>query len=78
MDESASGWTFGKILGLIVGVVGMAGFGLCSSAGLILGVTSGGLTEPLVLLFVVLGFLLTWQFFLLARRMIRRASGQDP
>lgn len=38
MDENpgptTSGWTFGKVIGLIIGVVGMIGFGFCTLCGL--------------------------------------------
>ena len=43
MDENPqspppSGWTFGKIVGAVVGIISMVGFGVCSLCGLVLAV----------------------------------------
>jgi hypothetical protein len=82
MNESDTreegGWTFFRVLGLIVGLLGMAGFGLCSLYGLPIVFnpyiwTSGG--WPLILVIWVPAAALTFVFFLLARAMVRRASG---
>jgi hypothetical protein len=35
-ERPRGGWTFGRVLGLIVGLIGMAGFGFCSLCGLVL------------------------------------------
>jgi hypothetical protein len=31
--EPTSGWTFGKVIGVIVGLIGMVGFGVCTLCG---------------------------------------------
>jgi hypothetical protein len=38
MVESPSGWSFGKVVGVIVGLIGMAGFGVCTLCGLFIGI----------------------------------------
>jgi hypothetical protein len=85
MNESESqaegGWTFLRVLGLIVGVLGMAGFGLCSLMGLPFVVsgafwTGGGWV--LILALWLPGLALMFAFFLLARAMVRRAAPKPP
>jgi H+/Cl- antiporter ClcA len=77
MNEPRGGWTFGRILGLIVGLVGLAGFGLCSLWGIT--VTGSALLENrdptalALLAYVAPGVGLTLLSFLLVRAMIRRA-----
>jgi hypothetical protein len=41
-EPSESGWSFLKVLGVIVGLIGMAGFGFCTLCGIAIG---GGLGE---------------------------------
>ena len=71
-EESEGGWTFGRVFGLVIGLIGMVGFGFCSLCGLVI---AGGNTRDLgvVLVFVLPGFGLTILFFLLVRSIIRRA-----
>ncbi len=77
--NSSSGWTIGRILGLIIGLVGMAGFGLCSLWGITL--TGSALFENwdptalALLVYVAPGVGLTFVSFLLVRAMVRRARG---
>jgi hypothetical protein len=71
-DESDGGWTPGRVIGLIVGLIGMGGFGFCSLCGLVLGAGNSSLWST-VLMFSVPGLGLTFLFFLLVRAMIRRA-----
>lgn len=77
MNEPRGGWTFGRVLGLIVGLIGMAGFGLCSLWGI--AVTGSALFEDwdptalALLAYVAPGVGLTLLCFLLVRAMIRRA-----
>ena len=33
-EPTTSGWTFGKVVGLLLGLLGMIGFGLCTLCGL--------------------------------------------
>ena len=35
-EEPRGGWTFGRVLGLVVGLIGMVGFGFCSLCGLVI------------------------------------------
>lgn len=70
----SSGWTFWKVLGLIVGLLGLAGFGFCSLCGLYMGLADHRLWVP-VAMFTVPGLLLTWFFFWLVRKMMRMAAG---
>jgi hypothetical protein len=70
--ESEGGWTFGRIVGLIVGLVGMGGLGFCSLCGLVIGAGSPGMMSA-VLLFAIPGLGVAFLFFLLVRAMVRRA-----
>jgi len=72
--DDGGGWTFLRVIGLIVGIVAMAGFGFCSLFGLVLG---GGSEIELLLMFIVPGIVLALLGFLLARRMLRLARGRD-
>lgn len=72
MERPRSGWTFWRVVGLIVGLLGMAGFGFCSLCGLVM--TSGNLDSlGFMLMFILPGLGLTFLSFLLARAMNRRA-----
>lgn len=70
--ESEGGWTFGRIIGLIVGLVGMGGFGFCSLCGLVIGVGTRDMLGT-VLMFAIPGLGIAFLFFLLVRAMIRAA-----
>jgi hypothetical protein len=74
---SAGGWTFFRIAGLIVGLIGMAGFGVCSLCGVVILGQDPDLIGTM-LMFVLPGLLLSFLFFLLVRSMIRRARGRPP
>lgn len=71
-DDSEGGWTPGRVIGLIVGLIGMGGFGFCSLCGLVIGAGSANLWGT-VLVFALPGLGVTFLFFLLVRAMIRRA-----
>ena len=71
-----SDWTAGKILGLIVGLVGMIGFGTCSLCGLVMGVSDTTMMTT-VLMFAVPGLIVAYLCFLLARKMTRLANPSD-
>ena len=71
-----SDWTAGKILGLIVGGVGLVGFGTCSLCGLVMGVSDTTLLTT-VLMFAVPGLIVAYLCFLLARKMVRLARLPD-
>jgi cytochrome c biogenesis protein CcdA len=36
MDESPSGWSFLKVVGVVLGLIGMVGFGVCTLCGVVL------------------------------------------
>lgn len=36
MDESPSGWSFLKVVGVLLGLIGMVGFGVCTLCGLVI------------------------------------------
>ena len=73
--DSGGGWTVGRVLGLIVGILGMAGFGVCGVCGLLLGTTS---SMGFAALCGVVGLLIAAAFALLVRAMTRRAQGKPP
>ncbi len=81
MDEprqgSGGGWTATRIIGLVIGAFGMAGFGLCSLCGIAISTSSrdGG---GILLMFVLPGLVITFLFFLLIRAVARRARGDRP
>ena len=71
-SSSGDGWTFGKVLGFLVGLIGMVGFGFCSLCGLVMGVTERNMLST-VLIFSIPGLGLAVLGFLLMRTMLRRA-----
>ena len=70
---SEGGWNAARALGMIIGVLGMVGFGFCSLCGLAIGFGDSGKYWGAVLMFVIPGLILTFLFFLLLRAMVRRA-----
>jgi len=72
-----AGWTAAKVIGLIVGLLGMIGFGVCSLCGLAMGFQSHELFG-MVLMFAVPGLILAVLCFLLVRKMIRSADTPPP
>jgi hypothetical protein len=71
--DQPSGWTVGKILGLVIGLLGMVGFGLCSLWGLVFGLSDSDLMA-IVLMCSVPGLLIAYLCFLLVRKMLRLAA----
>jgi sugar phosphate permease len=67
------GWNAARALGMIVGVLGMVGFGFCSLCGLVMGFSDNGRYWEAVAVFVSIGIVLTFLFFLLVRAVLRRA-----
>lgn len=76
-DTGTAGWSVGKVLGLIVGIVAMVGFGVCGLCGLVIGVETPDLWGT-VLPFALPGLLLAVLGFLLARKMVRLARRSEP
>lgn len=72
------GWNAARVLGMIVGVLGMVGFGFCSLCGLALGLSGGSRDWEIVIWFVIPGFILAFLFFLLVRAMVRRSRRKPP
>ena len=72
-----AGWTAAKVIGLIVGLLGMIGFGVCSLCGLAMGFQSPDVLGT-VLIFAVPGLILAVLCFLLVRKMIRSAGKPPP
>lgn len=68
------GWNGARVLGMIVAVVGMVGFGVCSLCGIAIGIGDSGRYWGTVLAFVIPGVILTLLFILLARTIIRRVK----
>jgi uncharacterized membrane protein len=76
LERETSGWSVGKVLGLILGLLGMVGFGLCSALGFVF-VFSGDLTIIMMTaLGVVMTFLSGWLFVTMIRR-ARENRGRD-
>jgi hypothetical protein len=74
MDEpprpQSSGWTFEKVIGLLLGLIGMVGFGVCTLCGSLFVLDSGdSAIVGLTLAGAVMTVLSTW----LVRTMIRKA-----
>jgi hypothetical protein len=63
-----SGWTFGKVIGLILGVIGMIGFGVCTLCGLVFFSGEGG-----VWVLILGGALMTSLSVWLMVTMVRKA-----
>jgi len=69
-QSSTSGWTFFKVIGVILGVLGMVGFGLCTLCGVVVGLNDelGGLW-----IWVLAGAVMTGLSFGLVRTIVRKA-----
>ena len=73
---SDGGWNAARVLGMIVGVLGMVGFGFCSLCGLAVGISDNGRYLGTVLAFAIPGLILAVLCFLLIRTVRRRARGK--
>ena len=71
--DTSGGWTFFKVLGVIVGVVGMVGFSFVALCGIVLGVGSGGHDIGIFLTYGIGGLLIVGLFVLMIRAIIRSA-----
>lgn len=71
MDENpppaTSGWTFGKVIGLILGVIGMIGFGVCTLCGLVF-FSSDGSVWILILAGALMTSLSVWLMVTMIRK----------
>jgi hypothetical protein len=68
-ERGSSGWSIGKVLGLIVGLLGMAGFGMCS----LLGFAFVGSGDMSIIALTAFGVTLTVLSGWLVITMIRKA-----
>ena len=73
---SDGGWNAARVLGMIVGVIGMVGFGFCSLCGIAAGITGNGTLWGVVFAFAIPGLILAYLFFLLVRTVIRRVRNK--
>ena len=75
MDEAPrpgqpSGWSFGKVVGVILGLIGMVGFGVCTLCGVVLSFDSHmNDIWPFILIGGFMTFLSVW----FVRTMYRKA-----
>jgi predicted phage tail protein len=67
-EPATSGWTFGKVVGLILGIIGMVGFGVCTLCGLAFFSSDGS-----VWVLILAGALMTTLSVWLMLTMIRKA-----
>jgi hypothetical protein len=75
LEPTPSGWTPLKVIGIIFGVLGMIGFGLCSLVGVVLGSDSATSFQQ-VLPYVFVGLVFTALFIWLIVAIVRSARGQ--
>ena len=71
MDENpepTSGWTFGKVVGVLIGLAGMIGFGLCTLCGLVFAGSDGD-----IWIWVIMGAGMTALNVWLVMTMFRKA-----
>jgi hypothetical protein len=76
---SSGGWSVGKVLGIVVALLGMAGFGFCGLCGLVLGVANLG--DSGTAIFVIcgaIGLVIAAGFLLIARAVHRGAQRKPP
>jgi hypothetical protein len=69
-----NGWTFLRVIGMVVGVIAMAGFGLCTIFGILIGGDLDNTGD--VLPFVLVGAMLVALSFALVRAVLRRVRGE--
>jgi Kef-type K+ transport system membrane component KefB len=69
LEPKTSGWTFGKVIGLLLGLIGMIGFGLCTLCGLVFSGSGDAEILGLTFLGACMTALSTW----LVVAMIRKA-----
>jgi hypothetical protein len=72
-----SGWSAGKVLGLIFGLLVMVGFGVCGLCGLVMSVSERN-AWTIALPMGIPGVVIAFCGFLLVRRMVRAARRQTP
>jgi hypothetical protein len=80
-SQTPSGWSFLKVVGVIIGFIGMAGFGVCTLCGVVIGAGGdmGGVL-PFVLAGGVMTFLSVWLVRVIFRKVqeARDAGNRTP
>ena len=66
--QGPSGWSFAKVIGVILGLIGMVGFGLCTLCGLVF---AGSDSE--IWVWVIAGAVMTFLSVWLMVTMVRKA-----
>lgn len=81
MDENpeptTSGWTFGKVIGLILGIIGMVGFGVCTLCGLAFFSGEGSDVWGLILAGAVMTALSVWLMLTMIRKAREAREGRN-
>ncbi|MDR2215467.1 MAG: hypothetical protein LBE59_06470 [Nevskiaceae bacterium] len=80
-NDSGGEWTIWKVLGLMIGFIGMAGFGICGLCGVYIGV-NGGSSDAQIVGLAVLGLLIAAAFgamvWAIFRSVLRKPKPPDP
>jgi uncharacterized membrane protein len=76
MDEpptshTSSGWTFGKVIGFLLGLVGMVGFGVCTLCGTVFAFDSGDFE---IIVLTLAGAVMTVLSAWLLRTVVRKVN----
>ena len=75
-EPTTSGWTFGKVIGLILGIIGMVGFGVCTLCGLTFFSREGGVWV-LILMGAAMTALSTWLVVTMVRKAKEARTGRN-
>jgi hypothetical protein len=80
-SQSPSGWSFLKVVGVLIGFIGMAGFGVCTLCGVVISL-DGNMDGiwPFVLAGGVMTFLSVWLIRVIFRKVreARDAGNRTP
>ncbi len=75
-QPATSGWSFLKVLGVVVGLISMAGFGVCTLCGMFF-VADGADVIGLVLAGAVMTALSIWLVVFIFRKVREAREGKD-
>ena len=82
MDENqrptGSGWDLPKVLGVILGIIGMIGFGLCTFCGLLIGSAYGEGVNSIALWGGGMTVLSIWLIIAMVRKARQARTRIDP
>ena len=79
--DSGSGWTAGKVIAVVLGFLGMAGFGVCSLCGIVISIDSqyaDGFVWFLTILGIGLTALCTWLVVTMFRKAREERDRNNP